>query len=1125
MSGFSVTPVSSLLQQASAALQRGDSDNALALYQQAASQKPYLANSVAFLVAYLASEKAGLPLAKHWQTAPKLIDDSALVLALDSMDQNSADQNNTDQSSADQSSAELAQAAGLDKTALAIAINAEQTASGTWQALNADPYFIANLANKMLEPGFYLLQLNVAVEQPLLALHTKLYIDYGMGFNEKDILLFSVKPNQDCSRFVFFKQHVKNLRFDPLDQMLAFSINTFELQHVPTVVAIKEIEQICAELHVALPALSEHYQTALYHCYDEQVRKSANKISYEEWIQRKEAATYYAAELVAKKVATWLVKSRLSVIIAVDSGDTFFLRRSITSVLAQSYTNYELLVVFDEALAPADLAVLTELAAADNRLKAIKHSGDAQLTSLINNALSHATGDFVTLVQPGDELARQALYFIAEAINTYPHGQVFYSDEDKIDADGVRANPFFKTAWNPDLFFSQNYVANLSFYKTSLVKMVGGYKVNVAGVQGQDLLLRCLPYINPNEIQHVAYVLYHARVTPVLGEGINSANSTNSTNSTNTAAIAASISALTRYFAENGPPGVTVQTGLVANTYKVNWPIPDNAPKVSLLIPTRDRKALTEVAVRSILAKTTYANYEIVIVDNGSVEAETLAFFKQIQQEDKRVSVISYDHPFNYSAINNFGVKHTTGELVGLINNDIEVINGDWLTEMVSHAIRPDIGCVGAKLHYPNGRIQHAGVVLGIGGVASHGFKLFPEHADGYANRLKVVQNYCAVTAACLLVKRDLYTAVGGLNEDKLTVGYNDVDFCLKIYSKGLRNVWTPYAKLIHHESISRGDDLTAEKQHRLKNEREYMLANWGGLLDNDPYYSPHLTKDADDFSLRLHSSTPLCFDNNIIYEWNARVRARKHRYACVFAGFDANSVLHDYVIYYLQALANYFDIYFVTTAEQMHESGKQLQLLQGLCKSVVVRKNEGYDFGSWAYGVNHYRTELAQYDGVLLSNDSVYGPIYDLAEFIAQFEQGEADVLGMTDSNELDFHLQSYFVMYKALVFNSAVFKGMWQNISVHTDKWDIIKKYEIGFSQRLMRVGNFKLQAYCDMTGYPNLNHTHVHWQDLITKKGFPFVKIELVKKNPFNINILQLDSVIKSCSDYDVSLIKSH
>jgi GT2 family glycosyltransferase len=254
--------------------------------------------------------------------------------------------------------------------------------------------------------------------------------------------------------------------------------------------------------------------------------------------------------------------------------------------------------------------------------------------------------------------------------------------------------------------------------------------------------------------------------------------------------------------------------------------------------------------VRSILQKTTYPNFEILLVDNGSVEAETLEFFETIQREDQRVRVLRYDHPFNYSAINNFAERHARGDIIGLVNNDVEVVSPDWLTEMVSHACRPEIGCVGAKLYYTNDTIQHGGVILGLGGVAGHSHKTAPRHSAGYFGRLKLVQSLSAVTGACLIVRRDVYREVGGLDEVNLAIAFNDVDFCLRVQAAGYRNLWTPYAELYHHESISRGQEDTPEKITRFQGEVRFMMEKWGEGLRKDRYYNRNLTYKKEDFSI-----------------------------------------------------------------------------------------------------------------------------------------------------------------------------------------------------------------------------------------------------------------------------------
>ncbi|HHQ4887586.1 TPA: glycosyltransferase family 2 protein, partial [Aeromonas veronii] len=276
----------------------------------------------------------------------------------------------------------------------------------------------------------------------------------------------------------------------------------------------------------------------------------------------------------------------------------------------------------------------------------------------------------------------------------------------------------------------------------------------------------------------------------------------------------AGLKALQNYFSKINTDVVVMPHNL-NNCYRVCWPIPNPAPLVSLIIPTRDHLELLERCVKTILECTSYRFFEIIIVNNQSSCLKTISYLERIKKVEQ-VRVINYDHPFNFSAINNFAVSHARGSIIGLINNDIEVLSADWLEEMVRQVCRPDIGCVGAKLYYPDMRIQHAGVVLGIGGVAGHSHKFFRQHHHGYHSRLSLVQNYSAVTAATLLVRKSVYDEVGGM-ETSLSVAFNDVDFCLKVLDAGYRNLWTPFAELIHHESVSRGYEDNPEKQARFR--------------------------------------------------------------------------------------------------------------------------------------------------------------------------------------------------------------------------------------------------------------------------------------------------------------------
>jgi GT2 family glycosyltransferase len=278
------------------------------------------------------------------------------------------------------------------------------------------------------------------------------------------------------------------------------------------------------------------------------------------------------------------------------------------------------------------------------------------------------------------------------------------------------------------------------------------------------------------------------------------------------------------------------------------------APKVSIIIPTRNAESLLRLTISSIVGKTTYPQFEIIVVNNRSDDAGTLKYFAELRSNG--ISVIDYDAPFNFSAINNFAAKQATGTLLAFLNNDLEVISPDWLDEMATQALRPDIGAVGAMLYYPDDSVQHAGAVLGLtgpagkDGVAGHAFKGFKRGAEGQRNRMRLVQNYSAVTAACLVIRREVFERVGGFNERDLAVAFNDIDFCLRVRQAGFRNLWTPFAEFYHHESASRGLENTPEKLARFASEVTYMRRKWSAILDADPAYNPNLSLQHEDFSL-----------------------------------------------------------------------------------------------------------------------------------------------------------------------------------------------------------------------------------------------------------------------------------
>jgi O-antigen biosynthesis protein len=725
-----------------------------------------------------------------------------------------------------------------------------------WVSQGEDPYFhlIFDEGSSPSE-GWYNLDLCILVDGKKGI--SKLYLDTGSGFNELETVVLSYVSDEPIQRVFFAKKPILAIRFDPNDKKGMFGVNIFGLTSISESVALSAMFTHLASSHPAYEGMRPEdvatataavsllnvkpLATVVHNAYASTFHRQAI-IEYAEWIEQIEAPDLPTQDEVVRAIEAMKETPLISIIMPTYNTPEAYLRACIESVKSQSYPYWELCVADDASPQPHVRGILKEYQQFDKRIRTVFRRENGHISQCSNSALELAHGEFVALLDHDDVLPQHALYFVALTLNKIPDAQIVYSDEDKIDAHGVRLEPHFKSDWNPDLFFSQNYVSHLGVYKRELLTRIGGFRTGVEGSQDQDLLLRCLPYTTDAQIVHIPKILYHWRAA----EGSTALGSSEKNYTTQ-----AGIKALEDYFTNNGPKGVTISEGVVPNTYRVRYPIPVAAPLVSLLIPTRDRLNLIETCVRSILEKTTYRNFEILILDNGSRELDTMRFLKQIVKDDSRVRVLRYDHPFNYSAINNYGVEQANGSVIGLVNNDIKVINPDWLREMVSHVCRFEIGCVGAKLYYENDTIQHAGVICGLGGVAGHIHREFPRTHPGYFARLVTIQALSVVTAACLLIRRKVYDEVNGLDEVNLKIAFNDVDLCLKVRAAGFRNIWTPYAELYHYESISRGTEDTPEKQARFLSEVLFMKNKWKAALELDPFYNKNLTRDRHDFSLR----------------------------------------------------------------------------------------------------------------------------------------------------------------------------------------------------------------------------------------------------------------------------------
>lgn len=561
---------------------------------------------------------------------------------------------------------------------------------------------------------------------------------------------------------------------------------------------------------------------------------------YGEWCETYDRLTAQDRMLIAESIERLVERPLISVVMPVYDPEPRFLRRALDTVIDQLYPDWELCIAEDCSPNPEIRQILQAYADRDPRIKLIFRTENGHISRASNSALELVRGSFVALMDHDDELPAHALYMVAYELNRFPETDILYSDEDKIDANGRRHDPHFKTDWNRELFYSQNMVAHLGVYRTSLVREVGGFRVGFEGSQDYDLTLRILRRTSAERIRHIPHVLYHWRIF----EGVRTFSSNNPDRS-----VATAQRAMLDYFNEVEPTSLVMPIEAFPSWWRIKRPVPEIAPSVTIVIPTRDRIELLRNCVDGVLGRTDYPNLDIVIVDNGSVEPESLDYLAGIAT-DPRVTMLRDTGPFNYSRLNNAAVALARGDYVCFLNNDIETIAPDWLSELVAQAVRPGVGAVGTRLLYASGRIQHAGVTIGVYGVAAHGHRHFPGDSIGYFGHPQLVREVSAVTAAALLMPKALFQSLGGFDERNLAVSYNDVDLCLRLREAGYTIVYTPFAALYHLESASRGADVTQEKKALQRIERGYMRTRWGKMLDYDPYYNPNLSLETEDYHI-----------------------------------------------------------------------------------------------------------------------------------------------------------------------------------------------------------------------------------------------------------------------------------
>ncbi len=565
---------------------------------------------------------------------------------------------------------------------------------------------------------------------------------------------------------------------------------------------------------------------------------SQNDELYSRWLSKK-FPRKADLEKMAETVEIFAYQPVISVIMPVFNPPERFLREAIESVLSQVYPYWELCIADDASTQPDVRSVLEEYISKDARVKVVFRTENGHISRASNSALELASGEFVALLDHDDLLTPDALYEVALLLNRHPDADMIYSDEDKVDEHHRFRDPCFKPDWSPDSFLSQMYTCHLGTYRRSLVTAIGGFRAGYEGSQDYDFALRFTE--KTEKIFHIPKILYHWRIH---------SQSASSSSEVKPYAYIAAEKALADALCRRGENGIISGVPRFSGLYSVRYKI-ENYQLVSIIISSKNLGKALDKCLQSIFTKSVYPNYEVVVIDNGSTEEYTAQVInKWNTKEPHRFRCYQIDTPFNFSKINNYAVSKAKGEYLLFLSSDIEVITYDWIDAMVEQAQRPSIGAVGALLLYPDNTIQHAGIVLGIDGVASHSYKHFP-YTLGYFGQVVSIKNCSAVTGACLMCRREVYESVKGF-EEELAVAYNDVDFCLKLVKKGYRNVYLPHIVLYHHELTSRGGEDTHKQLTLLAKEAEYMQNKWKQILKNDPYYNPNLTRNTADYNIDI---------------------------------------------------------------------------------------------------------------------------------------------------------------------------------------------------------------------------------------------------------------------------------
>ena len=836
-----------------------------------------------------------------------------------------------------------------------------------------------------------------------------------------------------------------------------------------------------------------------------------NSEKYKEWLSINEYISDQNSHLVNDISSKLNGKVKISLIINGKSIDKYLLSSIISSLESQFYKSWELIIT---ANSKDKLRNFTD----NPSIRFIENKKDESDPTQYNLAASETNSDLIIFVCQETRFPPHALLLIAQKYSQCDDIKILYGDVDYMQIGGYRTNPDFKTNFDRIRLLNHNYIGNTFAIDFKTFERLKGFKTDKRLDHFHDLLLRASKLLSDQNVIHLPFIISHRIVLPKFSNW-NCDESRMYTIKENFSSSSWKVS---------DQKGILCVRPTICKIEKL----------ISIIMPSACKIEFLSKCLESIFSKTAFLNYEIILVVNEiRFENDEQSSLLKKLDENKNIRIIIYkDQPFNYSKLVNLGAKNAKGDILCLLNDDIEVISNDWLEELVSWLSFPNVGAVGSRLLFPNGNIQHAGITLGVNGSADHVEKgMRREDAGDYA-RILFPRQFSAVTAGCLLVKKKTFTEVEGFDEN-LAQAYNDVDFCLKLKDRGYLVVWNPFSELIHHESVSVEPPYASSRRQTFRNELAYFISKYGSKFKEESFYSSNHSISPPYFELAFPPRVLLPWNKASFQSWKEREALKEYicdiKYDCekvaVFSHFDQDNIIDNYVLPYLKELkTNGWCLIFVTSCPSL--SKIEISKVESFVSKVLVSDGEGRDWGNYGLGLS-YAFKHSAPKKVLFINDSLYGPVSPIKQLLERAEESSADLIGITESPQNRYHLQSYFIYCKTSLTTHPAFLTFWASFIPQPNKNLIIEKNELAFTEYFSNLGFkpyalisyellFKLAQKGSYSATDMLqkgihvNPTHHFGDLLLTRFDFPFVKIELLRDNPSKIpNIESLKYILKT------------